>query len=37
MEKQMEQEKRTLDNELARLMERTLNLENELNSIILMH
>jgi hypothetical protein len=35
MDKQMEQEKSMLEMELTRLMQKTLNLENELNSIIL--
>lgn len=37
METQMEKEKRTLDNELAKLLEKTLCLENELASIVMMH
>jgi hypothetical protein len=37
MDKKMEQEKSMLEMELTRLMQKTLNLENELNSIILMH
>ncbi len=36
METQMEKEKRTLDNELARLLEKTLCLENEL-ALMMMH
>ena len=35
MDKKMEQEKRTLDKELARLMERTLSLENELAMMLM--
>jgi hypothetical protein len=35
MDKKMEQEKSMLEMELTRLMQKTLNLENELNSIIL--
>ena len=37
MDKKMEQEKNLLEKELTRLMEKTLGLENELNSIILSH
>lgn len=33
----MEKEKNLLEKELTSLMEKTLNLENELNSVILNH
>lgn len=37
METQMEKEKRILEKELTCLMEKTLNMENELSSLILSH
>lgn len=37
MDKQMEKEKNILEKELTRLMEKTLNMENELSSLILNH